>query len=444
MNINPEFRRNLWLEITPYRLLGMPLVLAAVFYLSYVSDDYQLGDKVRSTASGLFFLLSLIWGTKLASESIMNEIRDHTWDGQRMSELTPWQLTWGKLFGSTVFTWYGAGICLLFQLLASNRGMEATFKTLMVLVLAGILSHAVSLQASLMAIQKERKFNKSQTAGILMFGIFVAGPFFSMAYGKEGATVSWYGLEVYYLDLLLATLLAYTCWAVTGLHHLIRLELQMKNHPWVWSAFVIFCMGHIGGFFQQTTHGRPGISSQVLDSVSPPFLAAFFVATSLVYLLALAERKDPVALRTLAGLAAAEQWPRFFERAPRWIVTLLIAVLAGVAVMATAAAGSPVSRLHIVLFILSCIFLTIRDLGLMLFFNLAASPRRADMLLLLSLALLYGVFPAILAAMKAEQATALFWPRPDLAPVTGCLLLLGECLLVGVCAYNRWKQRISY
>jgi hypothetical protein len=34
MNINPEFRRNLWLELTPSRLVGMPLVLGVFFFLA--------------------------------------------------------------------------------------------------------------------------------------------------------------------------------------------------------------------------------------------------------------------------------------------------------------------------------------------------------------------------------------------------------------------------
>ena len=33
MHINPEFRRNLWLELTPSRLVGMPLVLGVFFFL---------------------------------------------------------------------------------------------------------------------------------------------------------------------------------------------------------------------------------------------------------------------------------------------------------------------------------------------------------------------------------------------------------------------------
>jgi hypothetical protein len=188
MESNPEFQRNLWLELTPYRLAGMPLILGAVFYLAFVSDSYRLAGSVASTANGLFFLITMIWGTKLASETVMNEIRDHTWDGQRMSALTPWQLVWGKLFGSTVYTWYGASICLLaYYLAVPDKSTLQAGETVLALLCSGILAHAVSMLASLVVIQKERKFNKSQTAAILLFGIIAAGPFFSMVLGKASA-----------------------------------------------------------------------------------------------------------------------------------------------------------------------------------------------------------------------------------------------------------------
>ena len=30
-----------------------------------------------------------------------------------MSALDAWKFAWGKVLGSTIYTWYGAGICLL-------------------------------------------------------------------------------------------------------------------------------------------------------------------------------------------------------------------------------------------------------------------------------------------------------------------------------------------
>ena len=240
MKSNPELQRNLWLEITPYRLVSMPFIIAAVVYLAFVSDGYHYGNSVASVTVGLYFAISLIWGTKLAAETVMNEIRDHTWDGQRMSVLTPWELTLGKLFGSTLYTWYGGAICLVLYLAAAaNTAPEQSLRITVSLFLTGILAHSVSLLVSLLALQKERRYNRSLTSLLLLFGLFIAGPFFSLTLGKQTRFI-WYGPSFSSLDLLLVTMLACAVWGVLGVYSMMRLELQMKNMPWVWYGFVLF------------------------------------------------------------------------------------------------------------------------------------------------------------------------------------------------------------
>jgi hypothetical protein len=438
MSVNPEFRRNLWLEITPFRLISMPVVLGAVIYLAYVTDNNQMATGVSSISAGLFFFISLVWGTKLASESIMNEIRDHTWDGQRMSVITPWQLIWGKLFGSTVYTWYGALICLcFFGLSAAGSDPVNALKTMLVLMFSAVLAHAVSLLASLVAIQKGRKINKSQTAAILILGLVVAGPFFEMALGRS-STVKWFSENYSEMDFLLGSVLAYALWAVVGVYQMIRLELQMKNGPWLWFCFVLFMMLYGAGFF----HGSQQVGSYVMAASSPAFLAAYCISLGAIYFMAFAERKDLLSLRAVARLASAGNWQRFLERAPRWLLTLPIAVSAGIAVLITAGAANSDANQNIAFVVASLLFMS-RDMGIMLFCNLGKNTRRADMLFVLNLVLLYGILPAILSAMKVDNATLLFWPRVDLHPVLGCVAALLESLAMAALVVLRWKKRIA-
>ena len=53
--MNPELRRNLWLELSIHRLIAMPVVLAAVFILTYAlkSGSLALGDAAAGVLSGL-------------------------------------------------------------------------------------------------------------------------------------------------------------------------------------------------------------------------------------------------------------------------------------------------------------------------------------------------------------------------------------------------------
>lgn len=439
MELNPEFRRNLWQELTPYRLAGMPLILAAVFYLAFVSDDNRLASAVASSATGLFFLITMIWGTKLASETVMNEIREHTWDGQRMSALTPWQLVWGKLFGSTAYTWYGAAICLLVYYLAvPDRTMLQAAETALVLLCAGIMAHAVSMLASLIVIQKERKFNKSQTAAILLLGIMAAVPFFSMVLGRA-SKVTWHGGSYDDLDFLLGTVGAYALWAVIGLYQLMRRELQMNNIPIAWYGFVLFLMIYSCGFFPATAQH----SKDLFAVASPALLSAWFVAIAVTYFMAFAERKDQLSLQQLLRLATAGDSRRFLERAPRWLLTLPVIALTGILLVITAVGSPEDATLKIAAFVIAgCCFLG-RDLGIMLFCNLAKANRRADLLTIVYLVMLYGIIPAILAATHQNGATTLFWPRPDQSLFLVVIAPLAEMLLVFYLLSVRWRQRLA-
>jgi hypothetical protein len=49
-----------------------------------------------------FGIITIWWGSRNASDSILNEINDHTWDWQQMSAQSPWRMTIGKIFGSTI------------------------------------------------------------------------------------------------------------------------------------------------------------------------------------------------------------------------------------------------------------------------------------------------------------------------------------------------------
>ena len=109
--MNPELQRNLWLEITPHRLVLLPAVILASGALLHALDPSN--TIVRSIALFGFIILTMVWGARQAANSVLEEARDRTWDIQRMAALSPWSMTWGKLAGATVMSWYGGLWCLL-------------------------------------------------------------------------------------------------------------------------------------------------------------------------------------------------------------------------------------------------------------------------------------------------------------------------------------------
>ena len=103
MTLNPEFRRNLWLELSPHRLIAMPMILLAIFFLSASIGESGNWWGVPRASLLAYYVIVFFWGTRRAVASLADEVRGRTWDGQRMSALGTWAMTWGKLFGGTIY-----------------------------------------------------------------------------------------------------------------------------------------------------------------------------------------------------------------------------------------------------------------------------------------------------------------------------------------------------
>ena len=404
MNINPEFRRNLWLELTPSRLVGMPMILGVLLFLAYLLDNKQYGESVANTSLILFGLLTFLWGTRLASEALVSEIRDHTWDSQRMSVIGPWSMTWGKLLGSTIYPWYGALFCLLVYLTSRPSLGLSVIETAILLLGSGLLGQAIGLLSSLQAIRKNQRYGRFQTTAFLVLGAGSAVSVVSWPFA-ESTSIFWYGQ--YYPDhsFVLISLVVFLAWAVFGIYRLIRDELQLKSLPWAWGLFVLFLMIYIAGFY-----GEDGwVTGQ---SVWPPrLLTAFLVTLGLAYGTVFCERKDPVIFQRLLQDLGRRKWGRAMQTSPLWLNTLPFVVLSCAVLVIVDLASEPVEGVKpFAVPAIAMVLFLLRDFGILLFLNLGRVPKRADMLTILFLTLLYGVIPTILTALDLNRLTGLFWP----------------------------------
>ncbi|MCK5620806.1 MAG: hypothetical protein KAJ11_00850, partial [Alphaproteobacteria bacterium] len=82
--MNPEFRRNLLLELTLHRLVAMPLILLLLYGAAGLID---YGDTVSGIAGFVILILLVAWGSRLAADAVLGEVAGRTWDSQRMSAL---------------------------------------------------------------------------------------------------------------------------------------------------------------------------------------------------------------------------------------------------------------------------------------------------------------------------------------------------------------------
>ena len=110
--MNPEFRRNMWLEFSLHRLIATPVVITLLLALVAAASNKDWLANLSGVSAWGFGLAVLLWGTQLVAASVSAEARERTWDTQRMSAIGPWAMTWGKLLGAPAFAWY-VGLILL-------------------------------------------------------------------------------------------------------------------------------------------------------------------------------------------------------------------------------------------------------------------------------------------------------------------------------------------
>ena len=432
MNGNPEFRRHLWLEMTLYRMAGMPLVLAGVFYIAYLSDNSRFSEPVATTAAVLFVTLTFLWGSRQATESIITEIRDRTWDWQRMSSIDPWSLSWGKLFGSTIYTWYGGIFCLAVYFAASGYPAPDTIRIMAILVFGAILCQASGLLASLLLVIKARDYSRSFSSAFLLLLLLVLPAFIPQMMHK--GSVVWYGSAYAKIDFILGSLLCFDAWLLAGIYCLVREEFKFRTAPIAWPVFTLFLMIYTAGFTENFLENGNLFSARLL--------LAFIIACGLTYLTILTERKDPVAYRRMLKEAKNRRWLRLLEKMPCWALTLPFVVVTAILLIAfTSGAGENVGRLSPV-FIIALVAFLGRDLALFNFFNLGDRPKRADMLAILWLSILYGLIPGIFMLLKMEVVAAVFWPRADYAFLS-CIAALCQLLAAWWLTLTRWENHHS-
>lgn len=435
MNLNPEFQRNLWLEVTVHRLIGMPAVLAAIFVL--VSLWTMKWADLAYAGLTLFALFAFGWGTFLAGETVTSEVKHRTWDLQRLSSISPWRMTWGKLFGSTIYPWYGALLSLAVCVLA---GGPLTLTQYAVLILAAVLSQAVALLSSLLAISKGANTDRSAIVAHLLIGNLAAMPFWGILRFERGIT--WGGVTVAAPTFALVSVALWCAWAIIGCYRTMARELQVANTPVVWIVFVLVAWVYVSGFI------APGDFPKALWHFR--LFLGFGLTSVLTYVTLLYDRKEPATFRRMLVAKARGQWSRIAVDLPTWVPTLVLTGLFGCAV-AVMLATTPAELGHAkpddtllgvqgVAWIAAVYLFILRDVGVVLFFNLGPRRRRADSTALLYLGILYGLVPGILGALHLKDAVLLFIPFLPMRPALSLMASLVQVGVIAVLVVRRWRQ----
>lgn len=426
MRGNPEFVRNLWLEAKPPRLIAMIALLGALFLLLWLRSGFS--STLSNTALTIYVAIVFIWGNRLAANSVIQEVNNGTWDSQRMSAISPWAMTIGKLYGSTAFVWLGGLICLAVYWLAQSGGGGSAepLQTTIIYLGCGLLSHIISLIVSLVAIRKKREYGRLRVWLYQFIGLAAAAPilfFGTRAIDNSGRMLSrltemtWYGMPLHQMGLtqfgfIALAIAIYVVWGNIGVYRMMRVELLSRNGPWVWLCFTVFTAIFFAGIHMPRAVefiSRP--TSLIQDPLWRSMAIGALVVLLLTYGVTLAERKDPFVFLRLKRFAADRRWRNFFEFMPRAAPTLIIAfgIVATMTGWALKEGDDLGSGTNVARLISLCLFAA-RDMGFITLMSLWRPSPRADMTALVWLAISYTLIPALLFAAGIYSLRPLFQP----------------------------------
>jgi hypothetical protein len=433
--VNPELLRNLWLEASPFRLVQTAGLLLLVFAVTLAVPRGFISPA--SAAVTLYWFFAVLWGTRSAALSVVGEIRERTWDGQKLSALTPGEMMWGKLLGATSANWFGALPCLFFILapLWLGGGIGAALVYSVILVSLALFAQAASLLSSLVLIRRNTGNWRLDTFLCQVAGIGAAFSYYSLwssasTFQRSGEQVLvWWGHAFNVTAFHLVSLLLFLAWALVGCWRAMRAELRMANGPFVWLAYLAYLCVYSAGFESLI----PPAVLEYIGATTPAVrlgLAALALVSS-AYGMVFLEPKDPVRLRWLGEQLRAGRFSKTFMALDAWMLSYAAAIGMGLLLALVLALGGNIALALPVLAVLG--FLT-RDVAIFVLMRRLAGGK-GDFAALAVLAALYLVAPMFLNGLGLRGLDFIF--LPTIASAAGAVLAWGQGIVAALWAIRR-------
>jgi hypothetical protein len=453
LKINPEFARNITLEFSLQRLVIMPLVLILLSMLIIFNVHEETYHVLHYSAMGVYVFITMVWGLKSASEAVLDEYNDKTWDWQRMTVIGPWKLAWGKLFGSTIYQWYGGLICMVIFFITSVDFTEPgnEIELGIILIAGAITMHGIMILYSLMLMRKGDGRAKIRSTRVFIIGLLIISlcwrPFTSGLMNSFGNRfdVSWYGISGKG-DVSLISILFYGSWVIAGLYRCMRAELQYSDKPKYWAVFlatnIVFTFGYVAGTVGLGLAGK----------IAATLMICFSEMLIFVYILGITEPKDVVNFSLILENFRKKNYDPVLRNTPLWPVTFVLTVISGLfaVIFILLSLHEPsqefnwfdlnfqaLGPLKIVMLFIAIICFMVRDFSILLLLNFSQRSRHADGAMVLYLAILYALLPAL--ASKTDIGVV-FYPAVHGDAFIMALVPFIEAAIAGVFLVRRWKE----
>lgn len=430
--MNPELRRNVWLELSRHRVIAAPVVLVLLLLLVSANEEAPW-PAIFSWAAGIFVLVVHLWGTRKAAEAVTEEVRDRTWDWQRLSSLSPWAMAWGKLTGAPAFQWYVAALCVVFMSIAAlmDGSIRGAGWVALGLAASGLALHGAALAGSILASRKDSKFGSRLGTLLLVPIAIVVAVAYMRPHEVEIAPVGWYGVSFDPQRFAAMAAALFAVWAVVAAHREMQRELAVRAVPWAYPAFAIFLGGFVAGFDALSLAGR-----------GTAFVYATFIGSvGLVYYGLVADVTTASSLGRIAFHARGGRWRRAVQELPLWATMLPVAaVFAVAAAMQSVPEGWNADAKALAPYPIAIFLMVLRDAGVLVFFALGPRARRVEWTAIFYVILLDFIVPQLLALMGLEVVAGFLRPFGREGGLQAAGILAAHVAVVALAIGWRWRR----
>ncbi|MDO8803642.1 MAG: hypothetical protein Q7R35_04370 [Elusimicrobiota bacterium] len=367
--------------------LAAILALCAATGYAVARTTASWGDYL-SAVSFMQFLMLVFYGAVCTARSVTQERAERTWDFQRLTPLSSFEIAAGKFLGAPVFAWF-LFACMLLAALTALVFSPGIYGDFLVRYALGLSMALLSISAGLLASAYDETGGSGMghlsgpLIGLVCAGFLVNFFRYADSLAKPfPMLISFYGLELprtFCVVFLTASFLAFAVWAFLGARYRIGRDLLEKRRAWRLPAFLVFLAWYSAGLEHSASRsGTLPLSALILPGIAA-YIAAFLSC----------ERRE-YWRRWLAGEGTA----RRLDDTPAWIkgaaaMLVIAAVLYLAYGLGEHAGGEFRGRLYLIL----PLFL-LRDLLFLQWCRFSAS-RRPEIMALSCLALAY-ILPLIM------------------------------------------------
>lgn len=397
----PEFHRCAAGEARPGRLMvaGMVSLFVGGSYWYISSLSHAEGRSLYGLAFWTQAAILLVYGTVRTTGSVHAERVEKTWDLQRLTPLSAWEIALGKLLGAPVFPFFLAATFIPWTLLGFLGSKELSWPAFL-WHQAGLLCTAfLSLSLGLLGSTYSEERNvgtSSPTAGgsvVGLLALWILGVVVeTTARPNPGfpEPVAFFGIPMSLPSLVCLSSLLFGGWALAASAWRVGRELLEPRRLWRVPVFLAFLFAYELGF----RGSNPALCVPV------PAFVAFFISVL--------NQERLEHWRAWLPLEGPVDWARL----PSWILAsatfTLIAVAASALSLASGTGGSDVLWRYP---LLQAFFLT-RDLAFVQLCRFSDS-RRPEIMALVLIGLAYLLPAAMLAAAQRPHALHLVMPLAD-------------------------------